>query len=100
MHNLARIQQRHDRRLPAEYGCHGASPAPADLLCRLRDDIAADPHADADISTAFIERMYDADDRNAVMFLLLADTPESDARALSHLKAALLAVARERARPG
>jgi hypothetical protein len=101
MHNLACVQRRHDRRLPAEFPYDGwlhtqTRPAAVDPLQRLRDDIAADPRADADISTAFVERMYDADDRNTVMFLLLAGTPEGDAQALSRLKAALLAVARER----
>lgn len=100
MHHLARAQHRYDRQLPADLpadlGSGGSARAGLDPLQRLRDDIAADPHADADISTAFVERMYGACDRNVVMFLLLAGTPEGDARALRHLKAALLAVAQER----
>jgi len=109
MLNIAHAERRYDRRLPAEFPhedlhnerppmrSHAPRPAVIDLLQQLRDDIAADPRADADISTAFVDRMYDGDDRNTVMFLVLAGTPEADAQALSHLKAALLAVARERA---
>lgn len=98
MQGLATAQRHYDRRMPPDYHAafdedHDTPATPHSPLATLHADLARDPDAAQDISTAWIDKLFGADDSNLVVARLLAG---EDAMALALIKHALETVALER----